>query len=111
MLVQLSCTDTQRCRHMCLQSCKTVASVAARQSCDPYEHPYGSWRSCGSRAIKCKLITRLSRGSLAAFAGEIHGFELLRSSYDLQQPCISCGRRASSLDRKKIAWKMNMLKI
>ena len=52
---------------MCLQNCKTVANVAARQSCEPYEHPYGSWRSCGGRAIKCKLITRLSRGSLSAF--------------------------------------------
>ena len=78
MLARLSCVHAQCCRQMCLQSCKTATSAAARQPCELHELSYASWRSCGSRAIKRKFIERLSRGSLAAFAGEMHECELLR---------------------------------
>ena len=77
MLAQLSWVHGKGFRQMCLQSCKPVASVAMRQSCELNELSYGLWRSCGSHAIKRKFIAGLSCDSLAAFAGEMRECKLL----------------------------------
>ena len=101
MLTQLSCVHAQGCRQMCLQSCKTVASAAAGQSCELQELSYGLWHSCGSRAIKRKFIAWLSRGSLGVFVSVSPCVSRTNALHVLQQPCVSCGR-ASSEDRKEV---------
>ena len=45
MLSRLSCVHAQGCRQLCLQSCKNVASTAARQSRELHELSYRSWHS------------------------------------------------------------------
>ena len=60
MLSRLPCVHAQGCCQLCLQSCKTVASAAGRQSCEFHELAYSLRGSCRSHAIKCKFIARLS---------------------------------------------------